>query len=153
MVTIDTKILDVMRRVFDLEIDTLNKVRDGVNESYVKALEKLFASTGKIIVTGMGKSGLIAQKIAGTMVSTGTTAIFLHPSDGMHGDVGIVRPGDVVLSLTKSGETQELIDLSVYFKRAQVPVICITANPNSTLGKTADVVIFTLVEEEACPLN
>jgi len=145
--------LDVMRQVFDLEIDTLNKARDGVNESYIEALEKLFGCTGKVVVTGMGKSGLIAQKIAGTMVSTGTAAIFLHPSDGMHGNVGIVLTGDVVLSLTKSGETQELIDLSVYFKRVNVPVICITANPDSSLGKTADVVIFTPVDKEAGPLN
>ena len=145
--------LDEMLRVFQLEIDTLVKVRDSLDESYSRAADLLAECKGKVVVTGMGKSGLIAQKIASTMVSTGTPALFLHPGDGMHGDVGIIGEGDVVLAISKSGETEELLAILLYVKKIGVPVISITANPASTLGRTSDLLLITPVDEEACPLN
>lgn len=146
-------IRDEIDHVFQLEIETLAKVREGVNGDYVKAAELLFQCSGKVVVTGMGKSGLIAQKIAATMVSTGTPAIFLHPSDGLHGDVGIIREGDVVLAISKSGETDDLTNILLYAKKTGVSVIAITANPKSALTKCSDLILFTPIDEEACPLN
>ena len=145
--------LDEIDRVFKLEIDTLINVRNQLDKSYMKAAELLFQCSGKVIVTGMGKSGLIAQKIAATMVSTGTSAAFLHPGDGLHGDAGIIRDGDVVLALSKSGETEELLGILLYVKKLGIPVVTITANTKSTLAKASDLVLFTPVEEEACPLD
>ena len=146
-------ILDEMDKVFQMEIDTLVRVREGLDGSYADAAELLFQCSGKVVVTGVGKSGLVAQKIASTMVCTGTSAVFLHPGDGMHGDVGIIAPGDVVLALSKSGESDELLNILTYVKKLGVPVISITANPKSTLGNSSDLVLFTQVDEEACPLN
>ncbi len=145
--------LDEITRVFSLEIDTLAEVRDSLGPAYGEAVDLIFNCQGKVVATGMGKSGLIAQKIAATMVSTGTSAAFLHPSDGLHGDVGIVRPGDVVLAVSKSGESEELRDLLPYVRKVGVPVISITAYPESTLGQGSSVVLFTPVRKEACPLD
>ena len=145
--------LDEMRRVFQLEIDTLVKVRDSLDESYSKAADLLSGCKGKVVVTGIGKSGLIAQKIAATMVSTGTPALFLHAGDGMHGDVGIIAEDDVVLAISKSGETEELLAILIYVKKIGVPVVSITTQPASALGRSSDLVLCTPVEEEACPLN
>lgn len=145
--------LDEIDRVFRLEIKTLMAVRESVGDDYVKAVDVIFQCKGKVVVTGMGKSGLVAQKIASTMVSTGTTATFLHPSDGLHGNVGIVQRGDVFLVISKSGSTEEILDLLVYVKKLGVPVISVTASPNSALGRGSDLVLFTPVKEEACPLD
>ena len=146
-------LLNEIDRVFQLEIETLIKVRETLNESYSEAVELLFACTGKVVVSGAGKSGLIAQKIAATMVSTGTPAVSLHPGDAMHGDVGVIRNEDVVLAISKSGETEELLNLLPYLKRANVPVISITASSGSTLAKGSKIALYTPVEAEACPLN
>ena len=146
-------ILDEINRVFNMEIETLTRVRESLDGSYGKAAELLFQCQGKVIVTGMGKSGFVAQKIASTMASTGTPAIFLHPGDGMHGDVGVTKKEDVVVAISKTGETEEILSLLLYFKNIGVPVISITANPGSSLGRGSDLVLFTPVEEEACPLN
>ncbi len=145
--------LDEITRVFSLEIDTLAEVRDSLGPAYGEAVDLIFKCQGKVVATGMGKSGFIAQKIASTMVSTGTPAAFLHPSDGLHGDVGIVTPGDVVLAVSKSGESEELRDLLPYVRKVGVPVISITAYPESTLGQGSKVVLFTPVRKEACPLD
>jgi len=142
-----------IRRVFELEIRTLEQTRDATDETYTKAVEMLFNCAGKVVVTGMGKSGIVARKIASTMVSTGTPAVFLHPGDAMHGDVGITVAGDVLVALSKSGETEELSNILLYAKNIRVPVISITANPESTLAKNSNLVLFTPVAEEACPLN
>ena len=146
-------ILNEIDRVLQLEIDTLVSLRECLDESYSGAAELLYQCTGKVVVTGMGKSGLIAQKVAATMVSTGTPAVFLHPGDAMHGDVGIVREGDVLLAMSKSGETEELLGILYYVKRLEVPVISITANRRSALAKSSDIVLYTPVDGEACPLN
>jgi len=146
-------VLHEIDRVFQLEIDTLVKVRESLNGDYARAAELLFACSGKVVVSGAGKSGLIAQKIAATMVSTGTLAIFLHPSDALHGDVGVIREGDVVLAISKSGETEEILDLLPFLKQGAVPLVSITANSESSLAKSSKIVLCTPVEEEACPLN
>ena len=146
-------ILEEMDRVFGLEIETLVKTRQRLDDSYAKATELLFHCAGKTVITGTGKSGLIAQKIAATMVSTGTPAVFLHPSDGMRGDVGIVQKDDVILAISKSGETSELLNILLFVKHLGVPVISITANDRSSLANSSDLVLVTPVTEEACPLN
>jgi arabinose-5-phosphate isomerase len=124
---VTAKLLSDIDRVFQLEIETLIKVRESLNGSYTDAVELLFACTGKVVISGAGKSGLIAQKIAATMVSTGTPAVSLHPGDAMHGDVGVIRNEDVVIS--------------------------ITANSESTLAKGSKIALYTPVDAEACPLN
>jgi len=146
-------ILDELNRVIQLEIDTLAKVRGALDESYTKATELLFNCSGRVIVTGVGKSGIIAQKIVATLVSTGTLASFLHSGDALHGDLGMVSQGDVFLALSKSGETEELLNTLPYAKKVGAAVISITAAPDSSLGKNSDVVLYTPVDEEACPLN
>jgi len=147
------KILDEIIQVFDLEINTLVAVRESLGEPYALAVDLLFSCQGKVVVTGMGKSGLIAQKIASTMASTGTTATFLHSGDGLHGDVGIIRPDDLVISISKSGETPEMMDLLLYIKRSGIPLICITASENSSMAQQSDIVLYTPVAVEACPLD
>ena len=114
-------ILDEVQRVFQMEIDTLVRIRQGLDGSYADATEMLFRCSGKVVVTGVGKSGLIAQKIASTMASTGTPAVFLHPGDGMHGDMGIIMPGDVVLAVSKSGESDETPEYIALRKNAGYP--------------------------------
>jgi arabinose-5-phosphate isomerase len=145
--------LDEMDRVFQLEIDTLVKIRAQLDDNYAKAAELLFGCQGKVVVTGMGKSGLIAQKIAATMISTGTEAAFLHPAEARHGDAGVLRKGDLLLAISKSGETDELLTLLPYMKQIGVSVVSITAAPDSTLARNSDLILFTPVDEEACPLN
>ena len=147
------KVISEIDRVFQLEIETLIKVRESLNESYTAAVELLFSCTGKIVVSGAGKSGLIAQKIAATMVSTGTPAVSLHPGDAMHGDAGVIHEGDVFLGISKSGETEELLNLLLYLKQAKVPVISITASTDSSLTRGSKIVLYTPVDAEACPLN
>ena len=147
------KVISEIDRVFQLEIETLIKVRESLNESYTAAVELLFSCTGKIVVSGAGKSGLIAQKIAATMVSTGTPAVSLHPGDAMHGDAGVIHEGDVFLGISKSGETAELLNLLPYLKQAKVPAISITASNDSSLTRGSKIVLYTPVDAEACPLN
>ena len=145
--------LDEIDRVFRMEIETLARVRENLDDSYAKALELLLRCTGKVVVSGTGKSGIIAHKIASTLSSTGTPALFLYPGSGMHGDVGILQTGDLLLAISKSGETEELMSMLLYVKKLSVPVICITTVRESSLGKNSDQVLWTPVDEEACPLN
>ncbi|HEX3144525.1 MAG TPA: KpsF/GutQ family sugar-phosphate isomerase, partial [Pyrinomonadaceae bacterium] len=118
-----------------------------------EVLSILNGCRGKAVVLGVGKSGIIAQKIAATMTSSGTAAIYLHPSDALHGGLGIVTPDDVVMMLSNSGETNELIELLPFLKRREVPLIAIVGNLKSTIGKRADAVLDASVDHEACPLN
>ncbi len=113
----------------------------------------LQACAGHVIVTGMGKSGIIARKIAATMSSTGTAATFLHPAEALHGDLGIVQSGDVVIALSSSGETEELVRLLEAIRRIGARLISMTGNPQSTLGQASDVTLSCHVAEEACPMN
>ena len=146
-------VLEEIDRVLQLEIDTLVNLRKCIDDSYAKAIDIFFQCTGKVVVIGMGKSGIIAQKIAATMTSTGTPAISLHPGDGLHGDVGVIQGNDSVLAISKSGETEEVLHLLPYLKQVGAPLICLTANPKSSLANQSDVVLHTPITEEACPLN
>jgi arabinose-5-phosphate isomerase len=137
----------------ELEARALAKLRAAVGPAYEKAVLLLYACPGKVILTGIGKSGIVAQKIASTLVSTGTPAMFLHPSEGAHGDIGIAHKDDVILAITKSGESDEIIALLPSIRRIGAKLITITGAADSTLARNADLVLLTPVEEEACPLN
>jgi arabinose-5-phosphate isomerase len=139
------------RRVLRLEADALRAASDALGLGFVRAIELLKSSKGRVIVTGIGKSGLIARKIAATLTSTGTPATWLHPVDSLHGDLGVVGPSDVAIVLSKSGETDELAGLLSALQRLEVPVIAITGDGDSTLARAAAVVLDAGVPEEACP--
>ncbi len=145
--------LALAKEVLDIEIEGLSQVRDGLDVSFALAVEMLAACHGRVIVSGVGKSGLVGRKIAATMSSTGTAAAFLHPVEGAHGDLGMIRPGDVVLALSNSGETDELNAIVPSFKAMGAQIVAITGNRDSTLGRLADVVVQAKVAREACPLN
>lgn len=140
-------------RTISLEQAALAKLSEVVGRDYIQAVELIHQCEGKVVVTGVGKSGLIAQKIASTMVSTGTPALFLHPAEGMHGDVGIVHRSDIVVAISKSGESDELIGLLPSLKKIGARLIALTAKSESTIAKHADLVLLTPIDEEACPLN
>lgn len=148
-----TNLLDEILRVFDIEIDALTRVRKSLGPAYADAVKVIFDCKGKVIVTGVGKSGLIGQKIAATMASTGTPAIFLHPADGMHGGLGVVQAGDVVIAIGKSGESEELVAILPTLRTIGARVIAITGNPDSTLARSADLVLEADAGMEACPMN
>ncbi len=143
--------LEIARRVIQQEIKALSKLQSMLNESFSRAVEIILSSKGRVIVTGLGKSGAIGRKIAATLASTGTASYFLHASEGIHGDLGIVHKDDVVICLSKSGNTDELNFLLPVFKKLGVPIIAITSNPASALAKHSDVVLNLGVREEACP--
>jgi len=145
--------LELAREVLDVEIEGLSAVRGQLNGGFLEALEHLAACTGRVVVTGIGKSGLVGRKIAATLSSTGTAAFFLHPVEGAHGDLGMIRPGDVVLALSNSGETDELNNLLPALKSLGGIIVCMTAGVESTLARLSDVVIEVRVPREACPLN
>ena len=146
-------VLNELRRVIELEKQTISDLGKSLGLAYEEAVQLLFACTGKVVVTGVGKSGIIAQKIAATLVSTGTPALFLHGAEGMHGDIGIVTKEDIVLAIGKSGESEELLTILPFIRRLGARVISITANPDSAMARTSDLVLVTPVREEACPLN
>jgi len=148
-----TPLLDEILRVFDVEIDALTRVRKSLGPAYADAVQAIFETRGKVIVTGVGKSGLIGQKIAATMASTGTPAIFLHPADGMHGGLGVVQAGDVVVAIGKSGESDELISILPPLRTIGARIIAITGNADSTLARGADIVLLADAGMEACPMN
>ena len=140
-------------RVLSVEAAAIEGLREKLDARFSRAVDLLKAATGKVVVTGMGKSGLIARKIAATLASTGTPAFFLHPAEGIHGDIGMVRRGDVVLALSNSGETDEIVLLMPVFRRIGLPIIAMTGNADSTMARHADVTLDVGVPEEACPLG
>lgn len=146
-------LLGVVREVIRLEGEALLFLHDHIGEPFYQALKLLAETPGRVVLTGVGKSGIIAKKIAATLTSTGTSATFLHPSDGMHGDLGVVAENDVVIALGKSGESEELIALLPVIRRIGAKIIAITARNDSRMAKNADVALITPVEKEACPLN
>ena len=144
------QVLELLR----VESDAIAKAASRLKpEDLARALSILTTCKGKVILLGVGKSGIIAQKIAATMTSSGTAAIYLHPSDASHGGLGIVSSDDAVVMLSNSGETDELRDLLPYLKRREVPLLAIVGNLNSTIANRADAVIDASVDQEACPLN
>ncbi|MBI1365940.1 MAG: KpsF/GutQ family sugar-phosphate isomerase [Alphaproteobacteria bacterium] len=142
--------LDIAREVLGIEIAGLEALREGLDAGFVETLELLKSASGRIIVTGMGKSGHVAHKIASTFSSTGAPALYVHPGEASHGDLGMIARGDVVLALSKSGETAELGDLLAYAHRFSIPVAAITCRPDSTLARAAAAVIALPNANEAC---
>jgi|TARA_R110001583_G_scaffold42994_1_gene136690 arabinose-5-phosphate isomerase len=136
-----------------MERDAVAVLADRIDESFSKACDTLLACKGRVVVTGMGKSGHIGNKIAATLASTGTPAFFVHPGEASHGDLGMITAGDVVIALSNSGTTGELITILPLLKLLAVPVIALTGNPDSELATAADVHLNVGVAEEACPLN
>ena len=146
-------ILEDARNVLDIEIDALSKLRNRLDESFARAVELILNCRGKVVVTGMGKSGAVGRKIAGTLSSTGTPSLFLHPGEGIHGDLGVLSPSDILLALSYSGETDELSAILPTVKRLGVPIVAFCGRRDSSLAQAADVVLDTSVEREACPLG
>jgi arabinose-5-phosphate isomerase len=142
-----------IKRVIDIEMKGLTLLREQIGSSVKGAVETIFNCRGKVILTGMGKSGLVAKKIASTMSSVGTPAIFMHPAEGMHGDLGIIAAEDVVIAIGKSGESSELNGVLPSIKSVGAKIIGIMGNGNSTLARYSDVVVDLGDLEEACPLN
>jgi arabinose-5-phosphate isomerase len=140
-------------RVLRLEAEAILGLIPKLDERFERAVELLRGCAGRVIVTGMGKSGLIGRKIAATLASTGTPAHFLHPAEGVHGDLGMVARGDVVLALSNSGETDEALAILPPLKRLGVPILLLTGNPTSSLARQCEVVLDVSVPEEACPMN
>ncbi|SHK20196.1 arabinose-5-phosphate isomerase [Shimia gijangensis] len=142
--------LDIARRVISIEAKALNDLGDSLGDEFDRAVEIMLAATGRIIISGMGKSGHIARKIAATLASTGTPAHFVHPAEASHGDLGMMAQGDVALVLSNSGETPELADVIAYTRRFSIPLIGVASRTNSTLIKQSDVGIILPRAEEAC---
>ena len=145
--------LDLARKVLRIEAAAILGLVDRINGDFERAVQLLFECRGRVIVTGMGKSGLICRKIAATLSSTGTSAWFLHPAEATHGDLGAIREDDVVLALSYSGETEELIRLLESIRRIGARLIALTGDPGSTLARAADVTLNCGIAKEACPLN
>src|SRR5574344_2398811 len=148
-----SKINELAKQVFDIEAKSILRLKESIGENFDNAVELLFNCKGRVIVTGMGKSGLIGKKIAATLSSTGTPSYFLHPAESTHGDSGIVTRDDVIIAISNSGETQELLNLLPLLKRFGVSIIALTGGMNSTLSKNSDITLDVGVEKEACPLN
>jgi arabinose-5-phosphate isomerase len=146
-------ILQRAKEVLNIEVNGIVSLVERLDDNFVRAVELLHDCRGKAVVTGMGKSGLICRKIAATLSSTGTPSLFLHSGDGVHGDLGMVMKGDVILALSNSGETEEILKLLPHFKLHGLKLIVMTGKPDSTLAKAGDVVLDVSVEEEACPLG
>jgi len=145
--------INVAERVLEIESSAIANLKSDLGESFTNACEVCFNCTGKIIVMGLGKSGHIADKIAATFASTGTSAFFIHPSEAIHGDLGMIDKEDVVLVLSNSGETEEIVSLIPVIKGMGIKIIALTGNKESKLSNEADIHIHVLVKEEACPMN
>jgi len=144
-------ILESARKVIRIEREALQDLEKRIGVNFEKAVKTILRSKGRVIVSGMGKSGAIGKKMAATLASTGTTSYFLHPAEGLHGDLGMVHKDDVVVAISKSGETQELLHILPALKRLDVPIIAMTGNRDSTLSRNAAVSLDIGVKEEACP--
>ncbi len=146
-------ILESARQAIDIEIQGLNRVKAQLGPEFVEAVRLILHAKGRVVVTGIGKSGLVGRKISATLASTGTPSVFLHPVEAMHGDLGMVMSGDVVLAISNSGETAELNSLLPAFRARNIPVIALTGGITSTMSHLSKVVIDTGVEKEACALG
>ena len=148
-----TEISDFARRILETEAQAILGLIPQINGAFHQALDVLQDCRGRVVVTGMGKSGIIAHKIAATFSSTGTPSVFLHAAEAIHGDLGVVQPDDVVVALSYSGETEELVRLLEAIRRIGAKLVALTGHPHSTLGQAADVTLSCHVAEEACPMN
>jgi arabinose-5-phosphate isomerase len=145
--------LETAKRVLRVESEAISGLIERLDARFEKAVELLHACKGRVVVTGLGKSGLVGRKIAATFASTGTPALFLHTGEALHGDLGMLTAGDVMLAISTSGETAELIELLESVKRLAVPLLALTASPKSTLALASNIVLDIAVKEEACSLN
>ncbi len=148
-----TDVRELARRVLDIEARAVAGLAARIGADFARACALVLACTGRVVVTGMGKSGHIGGKIAATLASTGTPAFFVHPGEASHGDLGMITPADLVIAISNSGETAEIITILPLLKRLGVPLVTMTGQPRSTLGEAASVVLDVGVPEEACPLN
>lgn len=148
-----SEIIDAARKVLQIEADAVEALVERLDERFAKAVEMVLACSGRVVVTGMGKSGLICQKMAATMASTGTPTIFLHPAEGVHGDLGMLMKGDMVIAVSNSGETEEITRILPIIKRMGLPLVAMAGNPVSTLARAGDVFLDISIKEEACPLQ
>jgi arabinose-5-phosphate isomerase len=146
-------VIEIGKRVIRIEASAVAELEDRIDENFAEVVDLILRSTGRVVITGVGKSGIIARKIVATMNSTGTPALYLHPADAVHGDLGVVRKEDVVICISKSGDTVEVLRLIPIFKRIGVPVISMVGNLNSQLARLSDYVLNVSVKEEACPYN
>lgn len=145
--------LEVARKVLETEATGLRALAESLDATFARAVDQLNSATGRIVVTGMGKSGHVARKISATLASTGTPALFVHPAEASHGDLGMIVPGDAVLALSNSGETAELADLVAHCRRFGLPLVAITAQAGSALAMAADVALLLPAAMEACPMG
>ncbi len=146
-------LLKIAKETFQIEAESLLSAAKELDEHFLQALELISTTQGKLIITGVGKSGLVGAKIAATFASTGTPSFFLHPTEALHGDLGMISRGDTLLAISYSGESEELVKMLPHIKRFDIPLIGLTANSGSTLGEYADVVLSIAVSREACPLG
>jgi arabinose-5-phosphate isomerase len=144
---------EIAQETLKIEAQTLLNASENMGDAFEKAVEMILACRGKLIVTGVGKSGLIGAKMAATFASTGTPSFFLHPTEALHGDLGMISSNDVVIAISYSGESEELSSILPHIKRFGTPLIGMTRNKKSTLGQYSDLVIEVVVEKEACPLD
>ncbi|MGI4022931.1 MAG: KpsF/GutQ family sugar-phosphate isomerase [Janthinobacterium lividum] len=145
--------LAVAKRVFQTEIESLQQAVNHLDKTFNQVVELILNTRGKVIVSGIGKSGLIGKKIVATLSSTGTPAYFLHPSEAFHGDLGLISPEDVIILISFSGETDEVLKVIPFLKWHQNQLVAITGNPNSTLAKNANCCLKVMITQEACPLQ
>ena len=146
-------LIHIAQETFQIEAQSLLDAIEHIDESFIEAIELIEKTHGKLIVTGVGKSGLVGAKIAATLASTGTSSFFLHPTEALHGDLGMIGSGDTLLAISYSGESEELTKILPHIKRFDIPLIGLTANSNSTLGSYSDVLLSIAVQKEACPLG
>jgi arabinose-5-phosphate isomerase len=146
-------LLERGRQVLAEEARAVERLAGRLDERFAQAVERLAQCSGRVVVSGVGKSGVIARKVAATLTSTGTPATFLHPVDGVHGDLGLVGRGDAAILISKSGETEELLALAGHLKRLGAPIIAITGDTSSSLARCAEVALDAAVDAEACPMN
>jgi len=146
-------IIEEAKRVIRIEAEALLALAETIDWSFQRAVELIMGCRGRVVVTGMGKSGLIGQKIASTLSSTGTPALFLHPAEGVHGDLGMIMKGDVVVAISNSGETEEILRILPVVKRLGALLVSVAGNPASTLARAGDVFLPVCIREEACPLG
>ena len=144
---------ETARKVLEIESDAIRELIPRLDESFDRAVDMLIACTGRVVVTGMGKSGIIGQKISATLASIGTPSLYLHPADAIHGDLGRIVKGDALVAVSHSGDTEEILALVPWLKRLGVPLLALTGNPRSALAQAADVHIDVGVRSEACPLG
>ena len=145
--------LDAARRVLEIEADSVRRQIDNLGPGFQAAIDAIEATAGRLCLTGIGKSGLIAEKVAATLASTGTPAYFLHAGEASHGDLGMLMPGDVVLALSYSGETPEVVRLLEFARRRDIRTIAMTGDPESPVAKAAEILVSVAIPREACPLN